>query len=538
MKGTRSVWIAGFAFLAGGAACSASRAASTLGSDGGFDGSDDAGPAPPMIGVGTGGVGQEVEQEAAFQAPVTSGPYIWTANPESDRVARVDARDLSVSIFDVGHGPKYLTAFQLPDGRLGAITANTGSRDLSLILESDADASGAEVFTLSAHLGVNAWSAGERVLVAWSARGASPGTPDEQTVTIVDLNDEPRSFQIGVGFGASQAVVLDQDRRLVVASEQGLSVLRLIPGDEPQFERDIALPVEAAQANDIAFTADGQHALVRQEGLAQLLLVDLDEGTMEPVELPERATDLDMSSDGDLALVVCRAPLETDDGQGGQGGLGASEIALESTVALVRVSSLVAGQSDLRLVTVPDVVGSVSLSAHASSAVLFTNAYPTETAWVMNLETADLRSIDLRAQAQAVLVADDGEHAVALLKAPGDSQRTGAFGVIPLNAARPIRIEGIDEFPTQVALSPKGTGALVTGANASGSGSSYRIAFPELTVDRIRLPSVPLATGITEVGDAGYVAQSHPEGRLTVIPLGQGAVQTITGFELSGKVTQ
>jgi len=57
-----------------------------------------------------------------------------------------------------------------------------------------------------------------------------------------------------------------------------------------------------------------------------------------------------------------------------------------------------------------------------------------------------------------------------------------------------------------------------------------------LQVDRIDLSSPPIAVGVlTELG-VGYVAQQHPEGRITFINLETGAPETLTGFELADRV--
>jgi hypothetical protein len=62
------------------------------------------------------------------------------------------------------------------------------------------------------------------------------------------------------------------------------------------------------------------------------------------------------------------------------------------------------------------------------------------------------------------------------------------------------------------------------------------VRLPTLQVDQYRLASPPLATGIVSDVGFGYVAQQHPEGRITFIDLEEGDAQTLTGFELAVKV--
>jgi hypothetical protein len=59
---------------------------------------------------------------------------------------------------------------------------------------------------------------------------------------------------------------------------------------------------------------------------------------------------------------------------------------------------------------------------------------------------------------------------------------------------------------------------------------------PELLIDRLPLASAPLATGIVAAVGSGFVAEKHPEGRITFVQLTSGNARTLTGFELGAKV--
>jgi hypothetical protein len=47
---------------------------------------------------------------------------------------------------------------------------------------------------------------------------------------------------------------------------------------------------------------------------------------------------------------------------------------------------------------------------------------------------------------------------------------------------------------------------------------------------------LPGATGIVPLAKRGFVAQKHPEGRITFIDLETGAAQTLSGFEIAARV--
>jgi len=49
---------------------------------------------------------------------------------------------------------------------------------------------------------------------------------------------------------------------------------------------------------------------------------------------------------------------------------------------------------------------------------------------------------------------------------------------------------------------------------------------------------LPQASGLVPEANQAFVAQQHPEGRITFIDLDTNAQHTLTGFELSTKVSQ
>src|SRR5262245_13149141 len=61
-------------------------------------------------GAGTGGTGgappdPEQELESAFEAPVATDRFVWTANPDSGNVALIDATSYAVRLAEAGFRP-------------------------------------------------------------------------------------------------------------------------------------------------------------------------------------------------------------------------------------------------------------------------------------------------------------------------------------------------------------------------------------------------------------------------------------------------
>jgi hypothetical protein len=55
-------------------------------------------------------------------------------------------------------------------------------------------------------------------------------------------------------------------------------------------------------------------------------------------------------------------------------------------------------------------------------------------------------------------------------------------------------------------------------------------------VDRYELGSPPIAVGVLAASKRAFVAQKHPEGRVTFVDVETGLARTLTGFELGARV--
>lgn len=521
------------------AACSDSSDAGDFGGIGGN--AAGTGGSTASGGSGSGPLPPELELEESFRSPVVTGAFVWSANPDSNRVARIDARNLQIEVFDAGHAPTYLAA--LPAGKTagGALVINQKSDDASLFLIAGGDAGSdtdpaISVKKVSLQAGASAWAVGStgRVAIAWSrAEDALLGSDDGyQDITILSFDDEVRADTLSVGFRPSRVVIAQDETRGFVVSDPGISVLDLTAGTTPSILREIFLP-EAALGleRDVSFSSTGQFAFVRLEGSSQILIVDTATDARVTVEFPGIVTDLDLSANGEIGVAVMRASDVTSFGEGGAGEPSSSAAAVFS------VDELVLDATAFELVTVADVVGSAEIAEDGSLAVLYTNALSSSFLWVLKLDDHALRRVDVRAPILAALVSVTGDHAVTIQKPPAGSVKAGAFAVVPLRENLPARIEGTDAVPAFVSIAKDGSAAVVTTLAPEGSPSaSYLTQLPGFRVDTLRLPSTPLASGIVASAGKAFVAQKHPEGRISFINLGSGQATTVTGFELGSKV--
>jgi hypothetical protein len=476
----------------------------------------------------------EVEIESSFQAPVVSGRFIWSANPDSGRVALVDALSREVSTVPAGLSPTYLAAIA-GDGQNRAIVLNTGSADATLFRQA-ADGTLSQL-DIPTHQNATAWttSADGRWAIAWSdATLMGPLDPTEglQDITVIDLGaDPPRPARFSVGYRPVQVMIDAGETRAYAVTRDGISVVEL--GDMPRVLDDVILvSTEEALAgtlgepvlDDVPLTSDGRFALIRFRNAPNLKIIELASNRSQVLELPGEVSDVDIAGDSVRAVAVVRST--------GQVAVFDLAAALEDPEAVVLHAF--AGET----------IGSAALPDAGSAALFFTNASDSDRLAILDT-AADAaapgaqRVVSLKAPITAVFASPEGSHAVALLEPDPESDRKGAFSVIPVADALPAKIQGTDAPPFRVTLASTTAGVrgLVTVRDdASGVHGAYVLRMPSLQVDFVPLSSPPIAAGVLPDNGIAFVAQQHPEGRITFIDLETAVAETLTGFELSDRV--
>jgi hypothetical protein len=487
---------------------------------------DAAGPSPPP---------PEIEVESSFQAPVVTGRFIWSANPDSGRVALVDALTHEVTTVAAGLSPTYLAAIA-GAGNDRAIVLNTGSSDATLFRQApDGALSQVQIPT---HQNATAWamSPGGRWAIAWSdASSLGPLDPTEglQDITVIDLGaDPPRPARFSVGYRPVQVMIDADESRAYAVTRDGISVIAL--ADTPRVLDDVIL-VSSEEAlagtlgdpvlDDVPLTSDGRFALIRFADAPRLKIIELGTNRSQLLELPGEVSDVDIAGHSQRAVAVVRST--------GQ-------------VAVFDLGAALDDPSSVVLSNFPgETIGSTALPDVGDAALFFTNASDSDRLAILDTGAADIsapsaqRVVALKAPITAVFASPEGSHAVALLEPQPGGDSAGAFSLVPVTSALPAKIQGTDAPPFRVTLAntPAGVRGLVTVRDdAAGIHGAYLLRMPSLQVDRIPLSSPPIAAGVLADNGIAFVAQQHPEGRITFIDLESGEAETLTGFELSDRV--
>jgi hypothetical protein len=513
----------------------------------------------PNLGTGGSTPEPELELEENFRAPVVSGSYLWTANPESNRVAILHAATLAIDVLEGGNAPTFLASLPGDEDGGGALVINVAGGDAS-IFRHDVTASlgGAGGISVSeervpVQAGASAWAVGKsgRFAVAWSRfqddlKGPLDGYQD---LTVLELDPaKPVATRLSVGFRPTKVVLNEAETRAYVVSKPGLSVVDL-EAKPPRVLREFGLPAdETGLSRDVSITADGALALVRVTGEAAVRILDLeaDAEAVTVVELPREVTDLDLSADGSLAVAVMRGTpggagvvgpeLGGQGGEGGEGGQGgAGSIGEDSMVALLPVPEIQDSPEDFELYATPELLGSAVVAEDASVALLYTNAIASSRLTILELDSLEARAVDVTAPIQAAFLTPDAAHAVTIMTPPSGSKAAGAFALVPVAQVLPARIEGTDTVPRFVAVANQS--ALITTWGAATLPAKTLLGrIPGLTVDTITLGAEPLASGLVLDENRGFVAEAHPQGQVTFINLETAESKTVTGFELSSQV--
>lgn len=519
------------------AACSSSAQDGESGSLPPFNpGSAGAGSSLPGGGQPVGGAAAlppEMELDQTFRAPVATGTVLWSANPDSGRVALIDAKTLAVRMTNAGFGPTYLAAVPSAPGSESAIVINVGSHDATWLV---ADPQQIAAQTIATHVGANAWAISKegRFAIAWTdvrrLEGTQPDTVNGYSeLTVIDLvASPPTSTRLSVGFRPSQILFDEGSRRAFAVVDEGISVLDL--SGPPSLSRLIAIAKQdqaAPSARDVNIAADGSFAVVRVEGSRTIEIIDLASDQRTSLTLESNVTDLDLSADGASATAV----------------LG-NAVPPRVVSFAVPVPRELPAQFESATVT-GELVRSVTLSPDGQLALLYANAVPSNHLTLLDTSAGahrfEQRTVDLQGAVQSVFISPDSAAAITFQAPPLGSKKKGIFSIVPTRAVRAPRIVGTDALPSDVAFSDVALGkALVTVHDSSSAVRGvYVIGLANLEQNFVPLASDPLpgATGIVPLASRGFVAQRHPEGRITFIDLETGNAQTVSGFEIAARVT-
>ncbi len=461
----------------------------------------------------------EKEVESDYEAPVATKNFVWVANPKSGRVAYVNASTLEVKTLEAGNGPTFLAT--VPGQADAAIVLNVLSHDATLL-----KAEGAQISTKTFRVGAqaNGWSLSPdgRWAIAWTDYrkiADAKKTQGYQDLAVIDLTEKVAPTILAVGYRPVSISFAENGSAAFAVTQDGISIVDLTPAGGPLVTKNVAIsdtPLTDPGTRDVAVTPNGKLALIRRDGSSDITAVNLDTAVRTAIPMPGAVTDLDLTDNGTRAVGVIRDT---------------------STVVILPVPDIVTSPGVFTQVAIPgETVGSVALSPGGSTGLLYSNAVAAERLTVLSLLGAPtFRTVRLYAPVLGVFSSKDASHALVVHDKVTGSP--GAFSIVPVQNPLPAKIVETLAPPIAVAFADTNDRVIVAERGTTpASYGAYLGRLPQLTVDRFALASPPTAVGIVTGAKRAYVAQEHPDGRITFIDLDTGLARTLTGFELGARV--
>jgi len=500
------------------------------------------------------------ESEGEYSAvPVQGDRYVFVLSAARAAVVQIDAETLEIRTREVGQGPTGLVT--LPE-RDVALVLNEESEDVTLI---DAEADRSADWPIGPGFNSLAVAPDGAHAIAFHDRALErPGAPldlgsfqDAVALDLSDLDalDTPRTRFLSVGFNPREVLFDDEGNRAFVISDDGITILDLRRLTEAEAVDHVMLPyVGSEETREVQISSSGDWALVRVQGEVGLSAVDLNDADhpVRAIELRGVATDLELTPDGRRAVAVLR---------------GERKIAvIEIPEGLVEQSWTAEEWDDdeandrpgqVEVILVEEVLGAAVVSPDSSRVVLFTTAADVERISVLELPQQagvrpDLQSFRLRKGVAGVAFDPTGEMAMILhnkvagTPSPTDNveayvDKSHGYTLFDTSTGY-AKLELAPALAGGVAFSIDGRYAFLMFRDDDRSVRRvHRVELGDvsaLRAEELGLGSPPTAIGVIERSGQAFIAQEHPEGRLTFVGVEDGSQRTVTGFELNDRIEQ
>ena len=501
---------------------------------------------PPSPGSPDAGGDGPPEIEYELSRPASALRYVYVAMTDQDSLAKIDGSSLAVSAIDVGDQPEVVVTVPGTDAAI-VLDETNGT---ATIVRPTVDRDETAVVKTLPHLNAIVVDPTGSYAVSWfdlNKAALEAGGLDFvgeigsfQDVTVIDLTlGEERAVDLTVGFRPREVEFDATGQLAYVVTDDGVSVIDLVEAVSSGPTIVVPIPVASDPLSDpldieVDIVADGQFAVVREEGLAELRIVRMSGGVlgeMWTIPLPAEPSDVDLSPDGTRAYAVLRE---------------------SSALAVVDVPGDGIDPLGLEIVDLGgEVAGSLVMSEDGGRGMLFTNAALQERLTVIELGEPGYPTSTYPLQKSIRLLGFDpsGEKAIVVhAKEFGDPSEAATFEEF-INRSYGYSIFDVATGFAKLQVTPvdPGSFAFVQGApraylildGGDAEGAIARVHSIELDSGVVReqdLNSPPDAVGVLPQADVAFVNQRHPLGRVSFIDISTDATRTVTGFDLNSRI--
>jgi hypothetical protein len=464
-------------------------------------------------------------ERSLLRSPAQTDIYVFVANPDRDTVTRVNVDTLAVDTTAVGSDPQIVLT--TPDYAT-AVVFNRGDDTVSIL---DADLLIETTVEVRDNFNDMVLSPDGKFAVVWHNVAAereddppAEGLQSFNEVSFVDLTTSLHS-PMAVGFNPQMVRFTPDASLAVIVSSSYLALVDLTV--TPLAPRLVELApgvVDPPTAEEVIVAADGSFAWVRQFGASELLVVDLDDGGISPVNAGLNPTDLDLSPDGLAAVAVARGSAE------------------------LWVYEANAPFSAPQVVSMPaSSYGSLAFAPTGEQAVVYTTATLNETFGVWDVGSNAIEERSLVKPIQSVAITPTGE-TLLVFHTEEDGLETE-----PLFAGEwAITLVSLGDFRSNPLLLPAEPLGI---ANSTSGDKGYFAMVDEpllevldyttLLHEEIALRSLPVFLGVLPDLDPtdgneppAWVSQDHDLGRISFFDPDDASLETLTGFELNSEIEE
>ena len=471
--------------------------------------------------------GSEQENDFLALAPAQTDVYVFIANPARSTVTRVNVFTQEVRTTEVGLDPSVVHVS--PDYSTAAVF-NKGSDSVSIV-----DAASLDVMEVAVRDNFNQMELSPQG--GWvglyhdkNAEDEPSNTGDIQSfneVSFVRLSDGAH-HAMAVGFNPREIQFTQDESLAIVVSDDAVAMVDMTADTLKPRIIDITLGAEEPPpAEEVVINPDGTYAFVRQFGASELVVIDLASEQINTIDIGSNPTDLDLSPDGALAVVVSRTSKELH--------------VIDAVEPLNIAPKIVPLPEDLSL-------GSVLFDPIGEQALVYTTASLTPYYAVWDLDdTVVVQDVPKPIRAMSITPTGQSLMVIHTQADAADADPSGYF-----YGHHAISLVDLNDFRQNTLKLPAEPSGYVNGTNGvhgyfimENINLLAQVDYETLLYEQVSLKSPPVYVGVLpdlDVADGdmppAWVSQEHPLGRLTFFDPDDGSAETITGFELNSRIEE
>jgi hypothetical protein len=250
----------------------------------------------------------------------------------------------------------------------------------------------------------------------------------------------------------------------------------------------------------------------------------------QPV-LGSAVTDVDLAPSGEFALAVVRD---------------------RHTVIRIAIPQSFENTTPPEVIEIGDeLVGSVSLAPDSKSALLYTTAVDTnKRVSILDLTTSEFRTVKLPKSVESVSIAENSKTAfVVHKKLAGDPNQAGIALEVALDRSYGYSVLDMSSGFSKLQTTPVQVGPSTLVPDASNlfvllNSSNpvikevHQVNLSSFVVQHRSLGSPPTSVGAVPGSKKVFIGQEHPDGRIAFIDWETGQLESVTGFELNGRIRE